>query len=179
MSLINKLSMAFVLIFLLTSCSQKLTYFSQKMVNDFDWTENDLQKIQFYLSDDIELTRALGTEDSRITKGKIRVENGREVEVVRFKKGTPGLAVFSPKNNRMAVSFESEDDKFLMFGPNKKTKGRYVLLAKNWEKNYGEVTYDGKIYRTSSSSAYSALMVDIDKAKKVRYKSSTAEGRKI
>ncbi len=163
----------------LSSCSKKLTPLTQGMVEEFDWTETDLKRVQFYLSNDIVLTRDLGREESRITNGKVRVVNGREVEEVRFKKNTPGVIIFSPKGNKYAVSFESSDDKYLIFGPSKKAKGRYVLLAKDWTKNRGKVTYDGKVYNTSSNSAYANLLVDIKLARSTKYKSKEAEGRRI
>ena len=66
-----------------------------------------------------------------------------------------------------------------MFGPNQKAKGRYVLLAKDWGKNSGDITYGGTVYETSSASAYAALMVDIKRARKTKYRTKTAEGNRV
>ena len=66
-----------------------------------------------------------------------------------------------------------------MFGPNKKYGGRFVLLAKDWDRNRGQVTYDGRLYRVSSESAYAALMVDVRAARKLQKKSRQASGRTI
>lgn len=170
---------AIILCLSLSSCSKKLQYFTQDIYNDFRWSENELQKIQFYLSDDIVLQRRLGSEDSRITKGKIRVIDGSDVEEIIFKKNTPGVIVFTPKTNHFAVSFEENDDNYLMFGPNKKAGGRYVLLAKDWDKHLGKITYNGKTYSTTSESAYASLLVDIKKARNISYKSREASGRKV
>jgi len=167
------------MIAILSSCGQQLTPFSQRMVDEHNWSESDLQKVQFYLSENIVLRRDIGGEDSRIKDGKIKVVDGRKVEEVRFEKGTPGVMIFTPKSKLYAISFDSSDDKYLMFGPSKKQRGKYVLKAKDWNKNYGKVSYNGKIYTTPASSAFSSLLVDIKKAKKVSYKSQTAKGRKI
>lgn len=62
---------------------------------------------------------------------------------------------FLPKEDRFAISFEkSENPKFLMFGPNPKLSNRYALLAKDWEKRSGIISYDGKEYHTSSDAAW-------------------------
>jgi hypothetical protein len=167
-------------LFSFVACSPSLTPFTERIHNELDFSEDDLQKIQFYLSEDIVLTRNLGGEESRITDGKIKVVNGREVEEIVFEKGTPGILLFTPKRERLAISFEvGGNDKYLMFGPNERAGGRYVLLAKEWRKSRGKVSYNGKTYETGSSSAYSSLMVDIDKYRKVSYQSSKAKGRKV
>jgi hypothetical protein len=167
------------IIVLFSSCSKSLTPFSQRLYDRYDWTENELSKIQFYLSDDIVLHRVLGSKESKITEGKIRIIDGVEVEEIIFKKGTPGVFVFSPKANRFGISFEEDDDSFLMFGPNPKQGGKYVLLAKEWQKERGKVTYKGKVYETARYSSFATLMVDLKKAEKNRYKSKTVSGRKI
>ena len=163
-----------------SSCSKNLSYFTHDLSDEFRWSEDDLKKIQFYLSEDIVLRRALGGDHSTISNGKIKLVNGREVEEIVFKKGTPGVCLFSPKSDRVAVSFDEEGiDNYLMFGPNKRANGKYVLLAKEWKKNNGKVSYNKQTYETTSRSAYAALMVDLDTARKVSYKKKTAEGRKV
>ena len=163
----------------LSSCSKNLHYFTQRMQTEYDWAENDLKRIQFYLSDDIVLTRSRRGGKTNIRDGKIQVRDDSRVEEVRFKKGTPGTVIFSPKSDRVAVSFESGQDKFLMFGPNKKANGRYVLLAKDWDRNRGKITYDGQTYDTTSESAYAALLVQLKGSGEVVYKSRSADGRKV
>lgn len=138
-----------------------------------------MKQIQFYLSQDIQLERHLGGEFSDIKDGQIKIESGSKVEKVVIRAGTPGVVVFSPKTERFAVSFDDNPENYLLFGPNPKAKGRYVLLAKKWRKNAGIITYGNKEYRTSSQSAYAALMVDIKKASRTDYTKSTASGRTI
>lgn len=163
----------------LSSCGKDLRYFTQNMQNEFDWSENDLRRIQFYLSEDIILERSKRGGRTQIKNGQIEVRDDGRVEEIKFKKGTPGTVVFSPKQDRVAVSFEEGADKFLMFGPNKKANGRYVLLAKDWDKNKGEISYDGKTYWTTSESAYAALLVQIKNGQDVVYRSRKADGRRV
>lgn len=165
---------------LLTSCSPRLTPFTQDLYEQNRWTESELKKIQFYLSDDIVLRRQYKAGESTIQGGKIRMVDGREVEEVFFKKGTPGILLFTPKNNRFAISFESDgNERFLMFGPNPRAGDRYVLLARDWDKRSGDITYDGKTYTTPSANAFAHLLIDLRRIQKMELESRTARGRKI
>lgn len=170
-----------VTVLFLSSCSKKLTYFTNDIKQEFDLNDGDLRKVQFYLSQDIVLQRRVKAEDTQIRKGQIKVVDGSKVEEIVFEKGTPGVFVFTPeKSEAFAISFEAGGDKrFLMFGPNKSSGERYVLLAKDWERNSGLVRYDGREYRTSSSSAYASLLVDLKNAKKAKINRRSADGRKV
>lgn len=167
------------LIGLISSCSPSLNYYTETMHDDYKLSEAELQSVQFYLSQDIVLYRDLGINESKISEGKIKIIDGRKVEEIIFPRETPGVLVFSPKENRFAISFEEGEDSFLMFGPNKKAGGKFVLLAKEWDRRVGKVSYKGKIYKTNSTSAMSALLVDVDKARKVSRKTKKVGGRKV
>ncbi len=163
----------------LSSCSSRLSYFTQSLYDQYRWTDSELKKIQFYVSDDIVLTRELTGSTSEIISGKIKLEGGRKVEEVVIRKGTPGAFVFSPKNDRFAISFENSDDHYLMFGPSPKFNDRYVLLASEWGRKQGSVTYDNKTWRVSSQAAFAALLVDLRKVNNVDVNSKVVKGRKI
>lgn len=163
----------------LSSCSSNYKYFTEDLYDEYRWSNEELERIQFYVSEDIVLYSELAGEDARISDGKIRVIDGREVEEVLIEKGTPGVFVQSPKKDRFAISFEDDPANFLMFGPNPKANGRFVLLAKEWNRRTGKVSYADRVWSTSSASAYSALMVDIKLAKKTRYKTKKAEGKRV
>ncbi len=164
----------------LFNCSPRLSPFTKDLQDENGWSESDLRKIQFYVSKDIRLYRDFKSGESKIEDGKVRMVNGRKVEEIIIAKGTPGVLALNPKSDRIAISFESEDGgPFLMFGPNPKVGDRYVLLGKEWKKNGGIVTYDGRPYQTDSESAFSALMIDLKKIKKTKVQSRVAKGRKI
>ena len=167
-----------VLLATLASCSPRLTPFTSNLRNEYGWTDDDLQKIQFYLSDEIVLWRQVKDGDARISEGAIKIRNGKKVEEIRFPKRTPGVYLFEPKTNRFAISFETDDNKYLMFGPSK-SRAEFVLLAAGWKKNVGKISYDDRIYMTNSSSAYTSLMVDLRKARDLSVKRRTAKGRTI
>jgi len=178
MKLKNSLFIFFIGLFL-ASCSPKLTPFTQRLYTESNWTKAELKQIQFYLSEDIKLKRALSGGSSEIANGKIRIEDGRQIEEVVIPKMTPGIFLFSPKDNRFAISFEDSDARFLMFGPNPKANNRYVLLASEWKGRTGKVKYDDKTWRIDANDAIANLLVDLKKVRKVTVNSRTAGGRKI
>ena len=164
----------------LISCSPQLSPFTQALYDDFNWSEDELKQIQFYLSEDIVLVRELRAGESRISGGKIRIVDGNKIEEVVIRAGTPGILLFTPKENRFAISFEeSDNDKFLMFGPNPKLGDKYVLLAKDWNKRRGRIHYGGKIFETTADNALATLLVDLKQFKETSVKSRTASGRTI
>lgn len=164
---------------LLASCTS-YTPFTERLYAEYDWTERELKRIQFYLSKDLVLRRELSGSQSRIERGEIKVVDGRRVEEIVFRKNTPGLVLFSPKPNRLAVSFEERDnDRYLMFGPNPREDGQYVLLASDWKRDYGTVTYDGRAYYVDARQAMAGLKVDLKKIEDVRVKSRRAKGRRV
>jgi len=164
----------------LSSCAASFTPFTENLYQEAGWTESELSRIQFWLSEDIILRRVFTGNTSEIQHGEIKVIDGRKVEEVILPKGTPGVFVNSPAKNRLAISFEDgSDQRFLMFGPNPKAGNRFVLLAKDWERDWGQVTYDGKLYRVSSRSAYASLLVDLKKIDRTIIDTRTATGRKV
>ena len=169
-----------ILLLGLSSCSPTLTPFTKRLYEEQRWSEPELKRIQFYVSDDIVLRRQISGGSSDIISGEIKIVNGREVEEVVVRRGTPGVFLFSPKEERFAVSFEDGGkDRFLVFGPNPKAGGRFVLLASEWNRRIGTVSYEGRKFTVESTSAFSSLMVDLKKINKTSVNSRTAGGRKI
>ncbi len=169
-----------VIVLGLSSCSKSLTPFTERMNDDNGWTESDLQKIQFYTSEDIVLRRQASTGGSKIENGEIRIKSDRKVDEITIRRGTPGVFLFKIKENRFAVSFEDGGEKkFLVFGPGKNTNGKYVLKAAEWNRNTGKIRYNDRTYITPSRSAYAALMVNLKRARRTSLKSRTAGGRVI
>ncbi len=164
----------------LSSCSPNLSPFTENLYDDNAWSDSELQQIQFYVSEDVVLRREVSDGASTIESGKIKMVNGRKVEEVVIRKGTPGVFLFKPKENRFAVSFESgNDNAYLMFGPNPKARGKYVLLASKWKDRRGVITYDDRKFYTPTTSAYAALMVDMKRIRNVSTRRRTAAGRSV
>jgi hypothetical protein len=162
------------------SCSPNLSPFTQQLYQDNDWSETELRKIQFYLSDDIVLYRELTGGKSEIIEGEIKIVDGRKRDQITFRRGTPGVFLFSPKINRFAVSFENGgDDRYLIFGPNPKVANRYVLLASDWNRRQGTISYAGQNWTADANDAYTTLMVDLKLLQQTDVSTRVAGGRKV
>ncbi len=167
-----------VLVFGLSSC-KNLVYYTDSMKAQYGWNEDQLRKIQFYLSNDIVLRRELSQGSTEIVSGKIKTVNGKRVEEILIRERTPGILTQMPRENKMLVSFEISDSHYLSFGVNPNMGDKYVLLAESWNGNVGTVNYHGNKYYTQSDSKYSTLLVDLRKIQKLKMKQRVAKGRKV
>lgn len=163
-----------------SACGPTLSPFTEQLYEQNRWPESELKRIQFYLSEDIVMRRELSGSKSEIISGEIKMVDGRQVEEVAIRKGTPGVLLFLPDKDRFAISFEEGGrERYLIFGPNPKADGRFVLLASDWQRRAGTVTYEGKKWRVDNRSAYASLLVDLKKMNKVSVDSRTAGGRRV
>lgn len=166
-------------IVLLSSCKTLVPY-SEGLKVENNWKENDLKSLQFYSSETIVLNRQLKSNSTGIVSGKVKTVDGKEIEEIIIKKGTPGVAVALPDNERIAVSFEISDDYYLTFGIDGKRGDRYYLRLKDYEKNqFATVTYVSKEFNVSPQSLNSFLMVNMKQVKKIKKKLRVAKGRKV
>lgn len=165
---------------LLASCSPTYTYFTKDLYQEQKWSQEDIMRIQFYVSKDIILNRSMSSGETSIAEGKIKIKNGQRVEQVIIRSGTPGVLVLMPREDRFAISFEAADnDAFLMFGPNPKYGNRFALLAQEWQQESGVVHYKDKVYTVDAESAFSSLMVDLRKEGEKTYDTRNVGGRTI
>ena len=173
--------LSFFMLIFLASCTPTLTPFTNRLMEKYNWNDDELKRIQFYLSQDIILRRDVDkTGGTEFTKGSIKVVDGRKIEEVIIPKGTPGVLLFRPSEKKFAISFEANDDqRFLMFGPNPKRGGEFVLLASEWEGRNAIVTYQGKEYITDVSAAWANLLVDLKKSRNLTLERRTVKGRTL
>ena len=172
---------ACMLVLLMSSCAKELRPFTANILREGNWSDTELQKIQFYLSDDVVIRRKLTEGSNEIASGGvIKTFKGEKVEEVRVPRGTPGVFLLRAKDNHFAIGFDATNDKrFLMFGPNPKRQGDYVLLASEWKDRYGKVRYDDRFFFTDEQSSLATLLVDFRKFKKVEVNSKVERGRKV
>ena len=167
-------------LFTLASCSPRLTPLTKNLRQENRWSENELSKIQFYLSEDLILSRQRNSGTTEIVQGRVRVENGRDIEEIIFKRGTPGVVLFTPKEDHLAIGFDARDDsKFLIFGPNPKQRGRYTLLASDWKRYRGKVTYAGQTWEVSAANSDINLLLDMKKRGRTETRVKQETGRRL
>jgi hypothetical protein len=165
---------------LFSSCSPQLSVFDRKLYEQENWSDAQLKRIQFYLSEDLTIYRYLDEEGgTTITSGQIKMVDGRKTEQIFFPQRTPGVFLFRPKDEHFAISFEDKGDSYyLTFGPNPKYGGQYMLLATEWDRKSGKVTYAGKKFHTSSAEI-PRLLVNLKREYRNTTEGRTAGGRTI
>lgn len=168
-----------VMAFVLQSCAKQYSVLTDDMIQEYGWTESELKQMQFYLSEDIVLQKIQSGGMTDIQDGRVNVTSGKKVEEIVIKRGTPGVLLFMPKSDRMAVAFEDGEERFLMFGPNPKERDRYVLLGAMWNERGGVITYNGEKYVTPVESSWVNLLVDLKSTYKEQRRSRVAHGRTV
>lgn len=163
---------------LFSSCKNLVPY-TDAMKRQYNWSDEQIRRIQFYVSHDIILHRELAQGSTEIVQGKIKTINGRKVEEILIREGTPGVLTEIPKQNKMLVSFEMSDDHYLSFGVNPNAGDKYVLLASDWNNGMGKLHYSNQEYYTDPDSKYAFLLVDLRRIQKMDIKQRVAKGRKV
>lgn len=163
----------------LSSC-KTLIPFSEELKTDNNWNEAQLKQIQYYNSETIVLNRQLKSNETGIVSGKIKMVDGKQVEEIIIRKGTPGIISAIPDSKRLAISFEIGDDHFLTFGIDPQRGGRYYLRLKDYKKNqYAVVSYFDKTYNISPQALNAYLQVNLKKINKLKTELRVAKGRKL
>ena len=167
----------FGLILSMTACSPRVIYTSG-VQKKYRLTESDLKKIQFYVSDDIVLyTREIDSK-TETDKGELVVKSNSEEERILIKRGTPCVVEKIIGTDKLSVSFETGEGKFLIFGT-AEANGPYKLLAESWSNGRGKLTYNNKTYYASSASGNAYLLFTLTKEQKHQSNQKVVEGRKI
>lgn len=168
-----------VLLLSLSAC-KTLIPFTDDLRSDNGWGDKELKQIQYYNSETIVLQRQLNSNETGIVSGKIKMIDGKQVEEIIIRQGTPGVVSAIPDGNRLAISFEIGDDHYLTFGIDQKRGGRYYLRLKDFEQNkFALVTYHGQTYNIGPQSLTAYLQVNLKKVNKLQKSLRVAKGRKL
>ncbi len=164
----------------LGSCSPRLTVLDSLVRDQNNWSEQELGKIQFYLSEDLVLTRERKSGSTAIVEGRVRVKDGRNVEELVFERGTPGVVLFQTDEGNLAIGFDARrDDRYLMFGPNPKRGNEYTLLGRSAGRYSASVTYDDKQWEVGVGNADVRLLFDMRSRGTTKRNRQSVGGRKI
>jgi hypothetical protein len=169
----------FATLLLLVSSCKNLVPYTDAMKKKYGWNEEQIKRIQFYVSHDIVLHRELTKGSTEIVQGKIKTIHGSKVDEIIIPSGTKGVVTEIPKENKLLVSFEIGDDHYLSFGVNPNASDKYVLLATDWKNEMGKVHYAGYEYYTDPDSKYAFLLIDLRKIENSELHQRVAKGRKV
>lgn len=149
------------------SCSSTKTYFTPEIRTKVENSGVPLTKIQYYIDRDVELRREISKDEAKVTSGVVKFENGQYVNIITLKKSTPGVCS-GTYPDKVLVSFESGDNRFLTFGKTKyaQQSDPYRILAFEWLKdNDGVINYEGKKYHILNGSS-AGIMIKANVLKK-------------
>lgn len=147
---------------LLTSCARKVKV-TTELKNKLDEQRVNLKQIQFYNRGVFHLERNLTSEAVVASQGKIRMKNGRQVEVLKFKNSTPAICD-SVKDQTIFVRFEKGGNRVLAFKPN--ITGNYQLCTLPPQSGSPiQVAYGNEIYELGD---FGGAVLLTAKRKKVR-----------
>lgn len=178
MKKIKPIFILLALVLSISSCRQKISY-TRDVQKRYNLTESELDKLQYYLVNDIVLYT--GTKDGNTTleDGEIVINEEETTDKIIFRSGTKGVLnkVISP--NKISIRFENGDGKFLVFGSSS-MKGRYTLQAEKWNPNgQGVIEYGGEKYTTSRGSKNAYISVKLRKNKDSDNSQRVVKGKKL
>lgn len=163
----------------LSSC-QSLTPFSNTVRTKYSLDEAKLKKMQFYISDEIQLQRGeMSEEGQELDKdGKLVISSSASLDNILVDAKTPGVCVKVIDDSKIAVSFFDSDDQYLVFGdPN--NRGRYYLMGAEWKNGKGKINFGGKVYYIMPGGAGAYLKFEMKKVKDYKSTSTKAKGRTV
>ena len=143
------------------SCTTPTRYipFEKNLVIELTSAKMDFKNLDIYLSKTIQLYNGTQENSMTIEDGELvrnTKQSGQKVIILSSKRGK---IVVQPNEDEIGVSFDKDDpSKFLMFGLDKKT-GSYILLAKKWNENDGDITYGETVYKTSALNGKVKLLI--------------------
>ena len=141
--------------------------FGDYLRDGYQLSERELRALQYYVSDDIHLRRAVQSGNRTVGGGILVERNARVVDEILIKAGTPGIAVGSG-NDWVAVSFEpgsylyfsSRNDGVHVIGDPGREGNLYYLWATDWIGGPGIVYVNGVAYQAEPVNAYTHLQVE-------------------
>lgn len=170
--------LAFVSLLLLGSACTSYIPFTNKLVVDTHMSDRDIRSLTFYTSRTFELQRRTSETSMDVTKGgELKYMRGEQLEIIRVKKKTPGVALhFNSPSPRaytaLDLSFVPGDDKnTLTFEIDAAVENQSELKFQL----YGPIIfYDGKTWQMAQKPYLMVKKQDIHKLKK---KLQTLPGR--
>jgi len=169
-----------LLLALLTGCAshadRELIPFTDSLRARYHLSDAEIQRLQYYLSDRLELRRAGASGDVRVAEGRLVTRSERTLERVIVERGTPGIAT-AVHGNRLHVSFEEGTD--FSFAPRGRgPESLYRLRAEPDPKLGQRVFLQDTTYRVSSDPL-PYLLIDRETLSRQQERTRTLPGRTL
>jgi hypothetical protein len=169
----------FIIAFTISSCSSSKTYFTSSVRSQVERSEVPVTKLQFYVDRDVELRREVASSNTQVSAGIIKFENGKYVNIITLKKNTPGVCT-KTYEDKIDVSFEVGEGRYLTFGKLKRQyNAPYTLYADSWNRDLGQISYDGQKYFILPGGSEARLMIKKSVLQTVKVDKREMNGRKV
>ena len=166
-------------ILILSSCSQKV-YFNTQVRKQLEQLNIPLDKLYYYVDRDVILRREMSSEETMASSGIVKFENGKYVNIIKLTMYTSGVCtkIFP---NKLNISFEDVDGKFLTFGypKNGTDENAYQINADEWKNDIGKITYEGKVFDIDEKSSDAKIKINQQWKAKKAVKQRVMKGRKL
>ncbi len=163
---------------LLQSCGTP-TVLSRSGIETHNLEHALIEKIQFYNSSDIVLSRVAEAEASSSTKnGTLTTNTSGSIERIIIRANTRGRVIKHLGDGKLAVQFDDDPNRFLVFGPNPAT-GDYTLQAKKWANGRGLLPYGEASYLTNQGAERCQLTFRMKRKYEHHTRTSFAKGQKV
>jgi hypothetical protein len=170
-----------------TSCSTSRMYFTVETKQQVEKANVAITQLQFYNSEEIVLVRQMSKEEFGVEKGRIKIENGKQVEEIIIPRNTPGICELHDEKT-LKVSFDKGNDNALAFLVERRNDvvvpgSQFKIGAKEWVttergNKVGKLDYEGKVF-TMVRGMNSRLLIDKSVLNKVDRDTKVAKGRKL
>lgn len=166
----------FSLSILLSSCSSKVP-FTTKAMTDYKLTNDDVQKLQFYIKGDVVLTNGKSEKGTKTEDGELVIKDEQNLNKVIIADGTRGV-VEKVEGDLLFVSFEEGKNLKFKASP---TDGKYRLKSDKFDprKRMGTVKYGNDEYFVNSNSLKAYLVFKLKNSTKRKSNQRSVKGRKL
>jgi ABC-type uncharacterized transport system auxiliary subunit len=166
-----------ILAAMMYACAERVPY-TNKLKEDYKLSDKELRELQFELVNDIVLTKSTKENTTVLANGEIVISESNSEDKVIFKSGIKGVFV-KTIDDRIAISFEKDDEHFLLFGA-KDNRSFFTLHANEWvAQGKGKISYFGETYYCSAESSKAYVIVKLRKSNRNSVNQRLVQGRKI
>jgi hypothetical protein len=163
----------------ITGCSPRIP-FTQSIRSQHELKEDELKKIQFYLSHPLVLKRGERSEKEKETSdGTLTIKSGKSIDEIIMKAGTPCIVDKVIDGERISVSFEDDARRTLVFGKDNNYYNRYTLQALEWKDGRGAVNYGDKMYMANTYGQDVFLTFKMKSLNKLDVNQTVVKGKKL
>ena len=151
--------------------------FTHSLRVEYNLTPPELKRLQFYVSNPVQLRHVDTSGKYEIAKGKLVVKDGKDVNEIVVNRGTPGVVV-DVRDPELRVSFEEN----FSFGFVRGTGAQsdvYVLAFVNDAQGQSIVRYGGAEFQMDQNSKLAHLLINKEELTEIVNKRRVLPGRRI